>query len=445
MWYAHVGSNHLMGGCDMKHRRTLTAVALISVLMLVAASCSKSSTSNTPSGSANHPSFDLKIGDIVALSGDLATYGPPIDKGARVAIDQINAALEAAGLSDTITVEIVATEDEQTDAKASVEDATKLVQTDHVNMIMGPLGSTDTESVATSVTVPGSILQITPSGTDPAITNLQDDGWVWRTAPSDLAQAHLLVNTMADAFGADATINTGARNDAYGTGLQGAFEDSWKANGGTIGQSVTWNPEAATFDTEAQKVASGSPDGWLIVDFPGTYAKVGPALVRTGNWDPTKTFVTDGLRDATLPKVAGTEATEGLRGTSPTTAPTDPATAFDAVFKQTAPTKVDRGTFDVNAFDAVMVAFLAALKAGSSDPTAIRDNLIAVSGPPGTAYTFSELGQAITDILAGKDVDYQGASGPIDFTAEGDPAGLYDVYSYTNGKIVVDQTAVAQS
>ena len=53
--------------------------------------------------------------------------------------------------------------------------------------------------------------------------------------------------------------------------------------------------------------------------------------------------------------------------------------------------------------------------------------------------------QAITDVLAGKDIDYQGASGPIDFTAEGDPAGLYDVYSYTNGKIVVDQTAVAQS
>ena len=99
----------------------------------------------------------------------------------------------------------------------------------------------------------------------------------------------------------------------------------------------------------------------------------------------------------------------------------------------------------MNAFDAVMVTFLAALKAGSSDPTAMKDALVAVSGPPGTPYTFTDLGQAITDVLAGKDIDYQGASGPIDFTADGDPAGLYDVYSYTNGKIVVDQTAVAQS
>ena len=33
----------------------------------------------------------------------------------------------------------------------------------------------------------------------------------------------------------------------------------------------------------------------MIIDFPETYNKVGPALVRTGSFDPTNTFVTDGL------------------------------------------------------------------------------------------------------------------------------------------------------
>ena len=33
-------------------------------------------------------------------------------------------------------------------------------------------------------------------------------------------------------------------------------------------------------------------------------------------------------------------------------------------------------------------------------------------------------------LLAGRDVDYQGASGPIDFTAKGDPSrGMYDVWT----------------
>ena len=204
----------------MKLRNLIATVAVVSALAIVAGACSNTETSAaSPSATASaNPSFDLRIGDIVALSGDLAPYGPAIDKGAQVAVDQIDQALKAAGLSD-VTVEIVATEDEQTDAKASVEAATKLVQTDQVDMIMGPLGSTDTESVATSVTVPSAILQISPSATDPAITNVKDDNLLWRTSPSDLAQAHLLAKTMADAFGADATINTGARNDAYGTGL----------------------------------------------------------------------------------------------------------------------------------------------------------------------------------------------------------------------------------
>ena len=53
----------------------------------------------------------------------------------------------------------------------------------------------------------------------------------------------------------------------------------------------------------------------MIIDFPETYNKVGPALVRTGNFDPATTFVTDGL--ITDLADAGEEAANGLRGTAP--------------------------------------------------------------------------------------------------------------------------------
>ncbi len=58
----------------------------------------------------------------------------------------------------------------------------------------------------------------------------------------------------------------------------------------------------------------------MIIDFPETFNKVGPALVRTGNWDPSKTFITDGLIDsARSPDAAGEDVVEGLRGTAPGT------------------------------------------------------------------------------------------------------------------------------
>ncbi len=424
--------------------KSLRLAIVTTAWVVVAAGCSSDGTTPTQATSApaSAPSFDLKIGDIVSLTGDLGTYGPPIENGAQAGVKVITEALTEAGVSG-VTVEIVATEDDQTDAKAGVEAATKLVQSDDVDMVMGPLASTVTEAVAQSVTIPQQVVTITPSGSASNITDLEDEGFVYRPAPADSAQAHFLVDLMGKEFGADATVNVGVRNDAYGTGLQADFSEAWTAAGGTIGETVEWNPDAPTFDTEAQTLVEGSPDAWLIVDFPETFAKVGPALVRTGSWDPAKTFVTDGLRDASLPESAGDEATEGLLGTSPTTASNPAAEGFDAVFKSTAPSGVKRGTFDVNAFDAVILAFLAALEAGTSDSTVWKDSLADVSGPGGTTYAYKDLAQAIQDVIAGKDIDYEGASGPINFDENGDPSGLYDEWTFEGGKISVLQAEVA--
>jgi branched-chain amino acid transport system substrate-binding protein len=428
-------------------RRSRGILTLVAVFGLVAAACNSGTTGGaSPSASAGSaPSFDLKVGDLVSLTGDLADYGPPIDKGAAVGAKVVNDALARLGLDNQLKVEIVDTEDDQTDAKAGVEAATKLVQVDHVDMVMGALPSTVTEAVAQSVTVPNHVVEISPSSTDPAITNLSDQGYLFRTAPSDAAQAHYLVKLMGQKFGSDATVNVGARNDSYGTGLEGAFGAAWEAAGGTIGQSITWNPDAATFDTEAQKLVGGSPDAWLIIDFPETFAKVAPALVRAGGWDPSRTFVTDGLRDTKLPAKVGTQATEGLSGTSPTTASNPAAAGFDQLFASTPPSNVKRGTFDVNAFDAVILSFLAALKAGTADPTVWKDDLAAVSGPGGKQYAYRQLDQAIKDVIAGKDIDYEGASGPINFDENGDPAGLYDEWTFNGGKISVIQASVPSS
>ncbi len=216
----------------------------------------------------------------------------------------------------------------------------------------------------------------------------------------------------------------------------------WQEAGGTIGKTILWNPDATTFDTEAQDLASESPDGWLIVDFPETYAKFGPALVRTGEWDITRTFTTDGLALAAKDvKKLGPELTEGMRGTRPNpgVTPAPAAEAFDAEYLERDTEGIGRGTYDAQALDAVMLAFLAALQAGSSDPAGIRDNMQAVSGPPGTQYTFEQLDDAINAILAGEDIDYEGASGSVNLDENGDPGAegsSYEFFEYKGGELV---------
>jgi ABC-type branched-subunit amino acid transport system substrate-binding protein len=387
-------------------------------------------------GGGGDAKFDLTIGDIVPLTGDLSDFGPPGEKAAKLAVQQINAAIKADGLDETVKLQ---NEDEQTDPAAAVAAARKLSD-GGASCIAGAWASSDTIPVSRSVTSRDKIVQISPASTSAEITSLSDDGYLNRTAPPDSLQGPALAEAIDKELGGASgkTINIGARNDAYGTGLAGFFEKAWKAKGGKIGQKVIYDPKQPSYNSEAQKIASGNPDGWVIIDFPETYQKVGPALVRTGKWDPKKSFFTDGLASSSLPKNVGSAATEGMRGSAPGT-PQKGATqgAFGKAYEAFAPKNVKRQTFDSQNFDAVVLCYLAAVAAGKADGSAMKDELKDVSGPPGTKYTYEQLPQAVKDLKDGKDIDYDGPSGAIDLDDNGDPtAGVYDILQYKNGKLV---------
>jgi branched-chain amino acid transport system substrate-binding protein len=394
----------------------------------------------TETAAAEAPAFELRIGPVLPLTGDLASFGPSQAEAARIAVDRIRQALTARGLAN-VEVTLLDVEDDGGRSQAGVEGATKLVQTDDVSVLLGTMASSVTIPIAESVTIPNEVVQITPTSTAPEITDIEDDGYLWRILSSDTLQGSALVDAVADAFGNDATINVGARNDAFGTALKQLFEEGWEDGGGTIGASVTWNPEAAAFDTEARQLAGGNPDGWVIIDFPETFAKVGPALVRAGGWDPAKTFMTEAMRNADELTKIGRRATAGLRGTAPTSEDAPARDAFDRLFEQEAKEGTPLTGFEGASFDAVMLAFLAALDAGSSDPAEIKDSLQAVSGPPGTKYTFEQLDQAVQDLLDGNDVDYEGAWGPIDFDENGDPgSAIYEVWRFDGSEVSTQKT-----
>jgi len=414
----------------------LLALALVA---LVAAGCGGDDDGDEAApeteAAAAAPSFELRIGPVLPLTGDLASFGPSQAEAARIAVEQIQAALDAAGVSD-VTVTLLPVEDDGGRAQAGVEAATKFVQTDDVDVLIGTMASSVTIPIAESVAIPNQVVLITPTSTAPEITDLDDDGYAWRILSSDNLQGSALVDAVADAFGSDATINVGARNDAFGTALKQLFEDGWREQGGTVGASVTWNPEAATFDTEAGQLAGGNPDGWVIIDFPETFAKVGPALVRAGGWEPANTFMTEAMRNADELTKIGAQATEGLRGTAPTSEDAPARAAFDALFEQEAKEGTPLTGFEGASFDAVMLAFLAALHARSSDPPELKESLQTISGPPGEKYTFEQLDQAVQALLDGQDIDYEGAWGPIDFDENGDPgSAIYEVWQFDGTEV----------
>jgi ABC-type branched-subunit amino acid transport system substrate-binding protein len=388
-------------------------------------------------GGGGETSLELTIGDSVPLSGDLADFGPPGDKAAQIAVDEIDKAISEAGVDHTVNL---VTEDNcgGADQQCAVQAARKMVESDGASCIAGAWASADTIPTAESVAIPEQVLLISPASTSDEITGLDDDGLVNRTSPPDSFQGPTLSRYLVEkALGGaqNATVNIGARNDAYGTGLADTFSEAWEAAGGQVGEEVVYDIKLPNYDTEAEKIVSGNPDGIVIVDFPDTFNKVGPALVRAG-FDPTIGFVTDGLISSDLAEGAGEDAVNGLRGTAPGVPDDDQsAQAFDDLWnKSSIEPNVDRQTFDAQNFDAVVLCYLAAVAAGSTEGIDMAEQVQSISAPPGDAYTWEDLPAAIEALQNGDDIDYQGASGPIDLDENGDAtSGVYDVYEFKNG------------
>jgi len=424
-----------------RRSRALLAATVVAVAAVTAATVGGAEAGGAASASrAATCSFTLRIGDVLPFTGDLAPYGGNLDKAVRLAVGLQNAALKKLGLSSKIKVQLVDSQDGQSQASASVE-AAKKEAGEHVDVIIGEMASSATIPMAQSVTIPDRIVLISPTSSAPQLTTLKDNGYVWRAYPSDTLQGKVLADAAIQRFGKGAVLNVGARNDAFGSALKQLFVSEYTKLGGKVGVNISWDPNQSTFDTEAQQLVSGSPKGWVIIDFPETFLKFEPSLVRTGKWDASKTLMTEALRDApTLDKIGSTVV--GLSGTAASSAGGPAGTAFHALWNKSVHGAKPYTGFEGTAFDAANVAFLAAMRGCSAAPAKIKSNLIPVSGPPGTKVTFQQMAKAITLLRAHKDINYEGAFSPVDFDKNGDiTSGTFEVWQYKgSGQIVTLKT-----
>ena len=151
----------------MSRKTVAAAFVVAAVSVAVAVSVSTAGTTKT-AGPAKNCAFTLRIGDVLPFTGGLAAYGANLDRAVKPAVDLQNAALKQAGLTGR-SVEMVGSEDGQTQAGASVEAATKLVKSNHANVIIGEMASSATIPMAQSVTIPNHVVQISPTSSAPQI------------------------------------------------------------------------------------------------------------------------------------------------------------------------------------------------------------------------------------------------------------------------------------
>jgi len=391
----------------------IVAAALIVLFAFAACDDDEEEEGVTPvEGETPTAAEPLKIGVLVAFTGDLSDFGPAHENTVRLAAKEINAAGGVLGQD----IEIV-TGDTGTDPSQGATEATRLVEVENVDVILGALSSGVTLQIAESVTGPGAVLQISPASTSPGLTEANDNDFLFRTTISDTAQG-LILAQLATELGLTNVCNMFI-NNAYGEGLSDSFKENFEAAGGTITAAVPHESEQATYASELDTCTAGAPDALAALAYPESAGVFLREAVEAGDVD-TFLFV-DGTKSTDMLDELGWANFEGTRGTAPTALDLPAGDAFDAAYSAEYG-ETPQIPFMREIYDAVYLAALAAEAAGSTDSTDIRDALRDIANPPGETINPGSAGwtQAVALIAKGDAVNYEGAAGPVDMDANGD-------------------------
>jgi|FLYL01.1.fsa_nt_gi ABC-type branched-subunit amino acid transport system substrate-binding protein len=362
----------------------------------------------------------LKIGVLVPYTGALANFGPEYENAARLAAKCIN---NAGGVNGG-PIEIV-TGDGATNPDQGVSEARRLIDVEGVVAIVGEAGSAVTLAIATSVTGPEGILQISPASTSPALTDANDNDFLFRTPISDAAQGLVLARLVSEDLGLT-RVCTMYVNNAYGQGLNNSFKEAFEKAGGTVTAAVPHDDaQAASYASQLEQCVEGDPEALVAISYPVGQATVYLKEALERNLIDQFVFV-DGTKDDDMFSQLGWENFDGMMGTAPGALQTEFGEEFDKAYEKEYG-EAYQVPFVREAFDATVVIALAAAAAGTNtDSAAIRDALRDVANAPGTEYgpgiieSPTDLAAALEAAAAGEDIDYSGASGSVDFDENGD-------------------------
>lgn len=424
------------------------------------------------------------IGALLAQNGANGSSGIARINSLQLAVDEVNA---AGGIPDpdrckpARRLAFVACDDANlaADAGAATPDAAPPNAIDRVRagkhltddlgiaVIIGGSTSGNTLDIAKNVAIPAKAMQFAPSSTAISITapvdfNASPDGTrlLWRAAPSDVAQSVALQKIYADL---EAAAKAGGiaspklalvtKNDAYGKGIAAAFKAGLTVNGTAV-------PNAG-FADYVYKATPADADGIATADVVTQLAAFAPNIVvMAGTSEATDEIVrpyegsaravqptylfADGQKkgelsllvdpaDTKTPKAVDPAGLRGrIRGTQPGSVTPLAQQFFNFGYKGAFGNDSTlaygmAGTYDI----AYMLTYaIAATKGGPVDGTTLAKNMgLLVGGTQIVDVGSASLPKGLEAMRRAEKVDFNGASGPLDFDlATGEAPSDYSVW-----------------
>lgn len=233
------------------------------MLMVVAAACN-SDSSNTKEegslgsdGSSEEKKEPIKIGVLASLSGGLESYGKQTTQGFELGLEYAtDGTMEVNGQEIQFFIE-----DTETKPEIAIQKATKLIEEDGVDFLVGSSSSADTLAVLPLAEEYEKIMIVEPAAAD-SITGADWNKYIFRTARNSSQDA---VAGAAAIAKEGVKIATLAPDYAFGRDGVAAFKEAAENLGADIIHEEYADPSATDFTSNIQKIIEAKPDYLFVV------------------------------------------------------------------------------------------------------------------------------------------------------------------------------------
>jgi len=199
----------------------------------------------------------IKIGVLASLTGALESYGKQTQRGFDLGIEYATGGtMEVNGKK----IEIVY-EDTETKPEVAVQKATKLLEDDQVDFLVGSSSSGDTLAVLPLAEEYEKIMVVEPAVAD-SITGSEFNEYIFRTGRNSSQDAYAAAAAIA---GKGVKIATFAPDYSFGWDGVNAFKTAAEKLGAEIVLEEYADPAATDFTSNLQKVIDAKPDYLFVV------------------------------------------------------------------------------------------------------------------------------------------------------------------------------------
>ena len=365
---------------------------------------------------------EIKMGVILGFTGPIESLTPAMAASAELAFKEASDSGKLLG-GETISVERA--DSTCVDSAAATSAAEGLVA-NGVVAIMGADCSGVTGAIATNVAVPNGVVMVSPSATSPGLTDLNDNGYFFRTAPSDARGGQILADITKDRKVKSVAI-TYTNND-YGKGLADVYKAAVEAHGIKVTTVAAHEDGKADYSAEVATLASAGGDAVAVIGYIDQGGKgIIQASLDSGAFD--RFILSDGMIGDSLTDNFGKDLNKSFGSLPGSTG--KGAGVFADVAKAAG---IDSsGPYTGESYDAAALITLAMQAGGKADRATIQQNLMSVANAPGKKIYPGELGKALDLLAQGKAVNYEGATG-VEMTDVGEAFGSFLEKEIKGGK-----------